>query len=94
VQKFHLVSETVTKNVRTNGDAGSRFDGRNNTESTVALLHHPRFLFHVRKDDREIIVVIRIMVAAGPIKGSAATSAIESAWMCASRLTPLQSTVL
>jgi hypothetical protein len=30
VQKFYPVSETVTKDVYNNGNAGSRFDGRNN----------------------------------------------------------------
>src|ERR1700737_1252593 len=62
VQKFDAVSETVTK-VRTNGDAGSRFDGRNNTKKTVVLLHHPRFLFQLRKDYREKVIVIRIIFA-------------------------------
>jgi hypothetical protein len=64
VQKFHPVSETVTKSVRTNGDPGSCFDGRNNARKTVVLLHHPRFLFQLRKDDRDIIIVTRIIFAA------------------------------
>jgi len=63
VQKFQAVPKTVTK-VRGNGDAGSRFDGRHNGGKTVVLLHYPRFLFHLRKDDREIIIVIRIIFAA------------------------------
>ncbi len=62
MQKFQAVPKTVTK-VRGNGDAGSRFDGRHNGGKTVVLLHHPRFLFHLRKDDREIIIVIRIIFA-------------------------------
>ena len=32
VQKFHPISETVTKDVYNNANAGSRFDGRNNGE--------------------------------------------------------------
>ena len=60
-QNLYSVSETVTKSVRTNGDPGSCFDGRNNARRTIVLLHHPRFLFHLRKDHREIIVVIRII---------------------------------
>src|SRR6266436_4847158 len=62
VQKFQAVPKTVTK-VRGNGDAGSRFDRRHNGGKTVVLLHHARFLFHLRKDDREIIIVIRIIFA-------------------------------
>src|SRR5437870_12667782 len=52
VQKFQAVPKTVTK-VRGNGDAGSRFDGRDNGGKTVVLLYHPRFPFHLRKDDRQ-----------------------------------------
>jgi hypothetical protein len=52
MQKFQAVPKTVTK-VRGNGDARSRFDGRNNAIKTVVLLHHPRFLFHLRKDRRK-----------------------------------------
>ena len=63
MQKFQAVPKTVTK-VRGNGDAGSRFDGRHNGGKTVVLLHHARFLFHFRKDVREIIIVIRIIFAA------------------------------
>src|SRR6201982_1436950 len=63
MQKLYPVSETVTQNVYTNGDAGSRFDGRNNARKTIVLLHHPRFLFHLRKDDREEVIVIRIIFA-------------------------------
>jgi predicted phosphodiesterase len=43
VQKFQAVPKTVSK-VRGNGDAGSRFDGRNNGRKTVVLFHHQRFL--------------------------------------------------
>jgi hypothetical protein len=28
------------------------------------LLHHPRFLFHLRKDDREEVIVTLLMTAA------------------------------
>lgn len=63
MQKLYSVSETVTKNAYTNGDAGSRFDGRHNAGKTVVLLHYPRFLFQLRKDDREIVIVIRIIFA-------------------------------
>ena len=63
MQKLYSVSETVTKNVYANGDPGSCFDGRNNARKTVVLLHHPRFLFHLRKDDREEVIVIRIIFA-------------------------------
>ena len=41
MQKLYSVSETMTQNVYTKGDAGSRFDGRNNGGKTVVLLHHP-----------------------------------------------------
>jgi len=61
VQKFHAISETVTKEVSTNGDAGSRFDRRHNARHTFESLHHPRFLFHLRKDDREVIIIFRIV---------------------------------
>ena len=63
MQKLYSVSETVTKNVHTDGDAGSRFDGRNHAGKTVVFLHDPRFLFHLRKDDREIIIIFRIIFA-------------------------------
>jgi pimeloyl-ACP methyl ester carboxylesterase len=63
VQKLYSVSETVTQNVYTNGDAGSRFDGRHDAIITVVLLDHPRLLFRLRKDAREIVVVIRIIFA-------------------------------
>ena len=63
MQKFQAVPKTLTK-VCGNGDTGSRFDGRHNGRKTVMLLHHPRFLFRLRKDEREIIVVIRIIFAA------------------------------
>src|SRR6478672_4151144 len=62
VQKFYSVSETVTK-VWANRDAGSRFHGRHNAGHAVMFLDHARFLFHLRKDDREIIIVIRIIFA-------------------------------
>ena len=64
MQKFYSVSKTVTQSVRTNGDPGSCFDGRNNARKTVVFLHHPRFLFQLRKDDRDIIIVTRIIFAA------------------------------
>src|SRR5438034_5545420 len=32
-------------------------------EKRSCSLHHPRFLFHLRKDDREIIIIIRIIFA-------------------------------
>ena len=54
--------KTVSK-VRGNGDPGSRFNGRNNGRKTVVLLHYPRFLFHLRKDDRKILIVIRVIFA-------------------------------
>ena len=63
VQHFDPVSETVTKNVHTNCDAGSRFDGRKNAGQAVMFLHDARLLFHLRKDDREIIIVFRIVFA-------------------------------
>src|SRR6266446_8710749 len=63
VQKFHAVSETVAKNVSTQSDPGSCFDGRNNAIITVVLLHHPRFLFHLREDHRNIIIVTRVIFA-------------------------------
>src|ERR1700751_3335918 len=61
MQKLYPVSESVTKNACTESDPGSRFDGRNNAIITIVLLYHPRFLFHLRKDDRKIIIVIRII---------------------------------
>ena len=39
MQKFHAVSETVTK-VYSNGDAGSLFNGGNDAGHAVVLLHH------------------------------------------------------
>ena len=63
MQNFYAVSEAVTKSVRTNGDSGSCFHGRNNAGRTIVLLHHSRFLFHLRKDHREIIIVVRIIFA-------------------------------
>ena len=61
MQKLYSVSETATKRIHTDGDAGSRFDGRNNAGKTVVLFHYPRFLFHLRKDDREQVIIIRIV---------------------------------
>src|SRR6267142_2978539 len=52
VRKFYSVSETVTKVYR-NGDAGPRFDGRHDAGHAVMFLDDARFLFHLRKDDRE-----------------------------------------
>src|SRR5437016_2664378 len=52
VQKFYSVSETVTKVYR-NGDAGLRFDGRHDAGHAVMFLDDARFLFHLRKGDRE-----------------------------------------
>jgi len=66
VQKLYSVSETATERIHTDGDPGSRFDGRNNARKTVVLLHHPRFLFQLRKDDRDIIIVVRIIFACKP----------------------------
>src|SRR4029077_16643957 len=63
MQKLYPVSETATQNVETKGDAGSCFDGRNNAGKTVVLLDHPRLLFHLRKDGREEVVIIRIIFA-------------------------------
>src|SRR5947209_16920337 len=62
VQKFYSVSETVTK-VWANRDASPRFDGRHNAGHAVMFLDHARFLFHLRKDDRKQVVVIRIVFA-------------------------------
>src|SRR5882757_9994441 len=62
VQKFYSVSETVTKVYR-NGNAAPRFDGRHATGHAVMFLDDARFLFHLRKSDREYIVVIRIVFA-------------------------------
>jgi len=61
VQNFDSSSETVTKKVPTKGDAGSRFDRRKNAGHAVMFLHDPRFLFHLRKRDREIIIIFRII---------------------------------
>src|SRR6266513_1763538 len=62
VQKSYSVSETVTKVYR-NGDAGPRFDGRHDAGHAVMFLDDARFLFHLRKGDREIIIVIGILFA-------------------------------
>src|SRR5712671_2824337 len=62
VEKFYSVSETVTKVYR-NGDAAPRFDGRHDAGHAVMFLDDARFLFHLRKGDREYIVVIRIVFA-------------------------------
>src|SRR4029077_2064026 len=62
VQKFYSVSETVTK-VWANRDGSPHFHGRHNAGHAVMFLDHARFLFHLRKDDREIIIVIRIIFA-------------------------------
>ncbi len=62
MQKFYSVSETVTKVYR-NGDAGPRFDGRHDAGHAVMFLDDARFLFHLRKGDREIIIVIGILFA-------------------------------
>jgi len=62
VQELYSVSETVTK-VWANRDASPRFDGRHNAGHAVMFLDHARFLFHLRKDDRKQIVVIRIVFA-------------------------------
>ena len=58
---FQAVSKAVTKNVRTDGDAGSRFDGRKNAGHAVVFLYDARFLFHLRKEDREMIIIFRIV---------------------------------
>jgi hypothetical protein len=63
VQNLYSVSETVPQSLRTNGDPGSCFDCRNKARKTVVLLHYSRFLFHLRKDDRKIIIVTRIIFA-------------------------------
>src|SRR5580765_407310 len=62
VQKFYSVSETVTK-VWANRNGSPRFDGRHNAGHAVMFLDHARLLFQLRKDDREIIMVIRIIFA-------------------------------
>jgi hypothetical protein len=64
VQNPYSVSKTVTQSVRTNGDPSSCFDGRNNAKETVVLLHHLRFPFQLRKDDRDKIIVTRVIFAA------------------------------
>ena len=63
MQKLYSVSENVTKNVSTQSDPGSCFDGRNNAIITVVLFHDPRFLFHLRKDHRYIIIVTGIILS-------------------------------
>src|SRR5882672_6992132 len=63
MQELYAVSETVTQNVETKSDPGSCFDGGYNAGKTVVLLDHPRFLFYLRKDDREEVIVIRIIFA-------------------------------
>src|SRR4029077_5572244 len=62
VQKFYSVCETVTK-VWADRDGSPRFDGRHNAGHAVMFLDHARLLFQLRKDDREIIMVIRIIFA-------------------------------
>src|SRR6476620_5277357 len=62
VQKLYAVSETVTK-VWANRDGSPHFHGRHNAGHAVMFLDHARLLFHLRKDDREIIMVIRIIFA-------------------------------
>ena len=52
VQKLYSVSETVTKIYR-DGNAGPRFDGRHDAGHAVMFLDDARFLFHLRKGDRE-----------------------------------------
>ena len=78
MQELYSFSETVTKVYR-NGDAASRFDDRQDAGHAVMFLDDARFLFHLRKDDREKVIVIRIIFAERPIKGSAATSVIGMA---------------
>src|SRR4029077_9739026 len=62
VQKLYSLAETVTKVCR-NGDAGPRFDSRHNAGHAVMFLNNSRLLFHLGKDDRKIIIVIRIVFA-------------------------------
>ena len=57
MQKLYSVSEAVTKDVYTNGDAGSRFDGRKNARVAVMFLDDARLLFHRREDGQKIIVI-------------------------------------
>src|SRR5947208_2847508 len=52
MQELYSVSETVTKVYR-NGDAAPRFDGRHDAGHAVMFLDDARFLFHLRKGDRE-----------------------------------------
>src|SRR6266487_64536 len=61
VHELYSVSESVTQNVYSDGNAGSRFDGRHDAIITVVLLDHPRLLFRLRKDAREIVVEIRMI---------------------------------
>ena len=60
-QTFQAVSKAVTENVRTKGDARSRFDGRKNPGHAVMFFHDVRLLFHLRKGDREDIIVFWIV---------------------------------
>src|SRR5258705_6248989 len=60
VQELYSVSETVTK-VWANRDASPRFDGRHYAGHAVMFLDHAQLLFHLRQDDRKIIIVIRII---------------------------------
>src|SRR4029077_11741388 len=62
VQKFYSVSETVTK-VWANRDRSPHFHGRHNAGHACVFLDHARLLFQLRKDDREIIMVVRIISA-------------------------------
>jgi hypothetical protein len=94
-KKLYPVPETVTQNVYTKGDAGSGFDGRNGAGKTVVLLHHPRFLFHFRKGDREELIVVRIIFA-GKANQRFATSVIGMArrranGCCGATATPTRS---
>src|SRR5947207_5604349 len=52
VQELYSFSETVTKVYR-NGNAASRFDDRQDAGHAVMFLDDARFLFHLRKGDRE-----------------------------------------
>jgi hypothetical protein len=49
VHKLYSVSETVSNNVYTKGDAGSRFDGRNSRRKIVGLLYYRGFCFTFEK---------------------------------------------
>jgi len=79
VHELYSVSKSVTQNVYSDGNAGSRFDGRHDAIITVVLLDHPRLLFRLRKDAREIVVEIRMIFSDHANHGSAATSACCSA---------------